>query len=99
MIQRPNGSLQHTPPTIITIRAATVDPPSSWRGMFLLALGFILLMNGFPRPWVMIGGASVILSTCSSAGSAKSSPNPRAAPTGVGGQILPYGMIWFIAWK
>ena len=67
-------------------------------GMFLLALGFILKMNGFPPgPWVMIGGASVILYVLFGWFGKVIAESQGGAYREWEDKSFRYGMIWFIA--
>ena len=66
-------------------------------GMFLLALGFILLMNKFaPGPWVMTAGAAVIIFVLFRWFGAVIGENQRGAYTDWEDQSFRQGMVWFI---
>lgn len=67
-------------------------------GMFLLALGFILLMNKFaPGPWIMIAGAAVILSVVVRWFGRIIHESQTGAYQQWEDKSFRYGMIWFIA--
>jgi cytochrome c oxidase subunit 3 len=66
-------------------------------GMFLLALGFILLMNKFaPGPWVMGTGAAVIIFVLFRWFGAVIGENQRGAYTDWEDKSFRQGMVWFI---
>ncbi len=67
-------------------------------GMFLLALGFILKMNGFPPgPWVMLGGAAVILYVLFGWFGKVITESQSGAYRHWEDKSFRYGMVWFIA--
>ena len=66
-------------------------------GMFLLALGFILLMNKFaPGPWVMSAGAAVIIFVLFKWFGAVIAENQRGDYTDWEDKSFRQGMVWFI---
>ena len=66
-------------------------------GMFMLALGFILLMNKFaPGPWVMAAGTAVIIAVLFKWFGAVITENQRGAYTDWEDKSFRQGMIWFI---
>lgn len=67
-------------------------------GMFALALGFILKMNGFaPGPWIMLGGVGIILYVLFGWFGKVIGENQAGAYRDWEDQSFRYGMIWFIA--
>ncbi len=67
-------------------------------GMFLLALGFILKMNTYaPGPWVMIGGAAVILYVLFGWFGKVIAESQGGSYRDWEDKSFRYGMIWFIA--
>ncbi|HEX5393076.1 MAG TPA: cytochrome c oxidase subunit 3 [Rhodocyclaceae bacterium] len=86
----PHGGHYYVPqPSIYPFVLAT--------GMFLLALGFILKMNHFaPGPYVMLGGAGVIVYVLFKWFGAVIYENKTGAYTDWEDRSFRHGMIWFI---
>jgi cytochrome c oxidase subunit 3 len=67
-------------------------------GMFLLALGFILKMNHFPPgPWIMLGGAGIIITVLFKWFGKVIYENQTGAYTDWEDRSFRHGMVWFIA--
>ena len=67
-------------------------------GMFTLALGFVLKMNGFaPGPWIMLAGVGVILYVLFGWFGKVIGESQAGAYRDWEDQSFRYGMIWFIA--
>ncbi len=67
-------------------------------GMFTLALGFILKMNGFaPGPWIMLGGVGIILYVLFGWFGKVIGESQAGAYREWEDKSFRYGMVWFIA--
>ena len=67
-------------------------------GMFFLALGFILKMNHFPPgPYLMLGGAGIIITVLFKWFGKVIYENQTGAYTGWEDRSFRHGMVWFIA--
>jgi len=67
-------------------------------GMFMLALGFILKMNGFPPgPWVMLAGAAVIIYVLFGWFGKVIAESQGGSYRAWEDKSFRYGMVWFIA--
>ncbi len=67
-------------------------------GLFLLAMGFVLKMNGFaPGPWFMLGGAGVIVYVLFGWFGRVIAESQSGAYRDWEDKSFRYGMVWFIA--
>jgi cytochrome c oxidase subunit 3 len=80
------------------VPAPTLYPFVLAGGLFLLAMGFVLKMNGYaPGPWFMLGGAGVIIYVLFGWFGKVIAENQSGAYRDWEDQSFRYGMVWFIA--